>query len=104
MRLSSRSLAGCLLGSFLCELQPCYIAQSSLQLAILLLQPSKCWDYKHIPPHPPLQTLLQRILDGAGEVAQQLRVHTAAVEDPSSDPSTHVKTSYNSKPRGLQNL
>lgn len=26
-----------------------YIAQASLKLVILLLQPSKCWDSKHVP-------------------------------------------------------
>lgn len=42
-----------------------YIAQSGLQLTILLPQPLECWDYRHRPPyllhdwaiHPAMQSL-----------------------------------------------
>jgi hypothetical protein len=27
-----------------------YIVQIGLKLSILLPQPSKCWDYRHVPP------------------------------------------------------
>jgi hypothetical protein len=29
-----------------------YVAQASLKLAILLLLPPKCWDYRHVPTTP----------------------------------------------------
>jgi hypothetical protein len=28
------------------------IAQASLELQTFLPQPPKCWDYRHVPPHP----------------------------------------------------
>jgi hypothetical protein len=27
------------------------VAQVGLKFLILLTQPPKCWDYKHVPPH-----------------------------------------------------
>ena len=30
-----------------------FVAQAGLELIrILLPQPPKCWDYRHVPPHP----------------------------------------------------
>jgi hypothetical protein len=28
----------------------CYVAQTDLELKILLPEPPKCWDYRHVPP------------------------------------------------------
>jgi hypothetical protein len=32
------------------ETGSCYVAQASLEFAILLPLPPKCWDYRHVPP------------------------------------------------------
>jgi hypothetical protein len=45
-----------LLFFFFFEAGSCYTVQASLKLAVVLFQPPECWDYRHMPPHPPLIT------------------------------------------------
>jgi hypothetical protein len=56
MFLDTNVVLGCLLilaGRFLC------LAQANLELAILLPQPSKCWNYKCVSPLPAFLVLWQ---------------------------------------------
>jgi hypothetical protein len=45
-------LVGCFLGSGGDGAGSQYVAQTGLQLAILLPQPPECWDYRRAPPRP----------------------------------------------------
>jgi hypothetical protein len=48
----------CLLWGFF-ETESYYVAQVHLELLILLPQPSKCWNYRYVPP--PLANKIQRV-------------------------------------------
>jgi hypothetical protein len=43
------------------EIESYSVAQVALELSILLFQPPKYWNYRHIPPHPDkVENLKQR--------------------------------------------
>jgi hypothetical protein len=39
-------------GSFFVESESCYMAQTDLELVILMLEPSMCWDNRQVSPCP----------------------------------------------------